>query len=334
MTLNTTTRFALLTLAIGAVACAPTSSHDDGSNAYEPSIEDEDTTGEPTDDATGDDDSQAGDDDDDDDDSQAAGDDDDSQPGDDDDSASDGVCPADLYEDNDEQNAAVQLTAGLYAGLTSCVDDEDWYGIEVPAGEQLSVALTFLDDEGDIDVTITDASGAFLAGSSSTTDDELAGPVDSDGGWMFVKVRLFADAGVVGGNDYDLELVVGAAPPPEVCPTDVFEENDEQALATSLPVGSHSALTVCAADADWYAVEVGAGQTVSAQALFPHAEGDVDLTLYDANEAWLASAVSVTDDEDLTWTATDAATVYLKVVLYGDAGTVVGNDYDLDVTAQ
>ena len=328
------TRFALLALSLGAVACAPTAgSHDDADDGAPPALGDDD---DDTDDDVpmGDDDDSAatGDDDDD----TNVGDDDDTKPGDDDDSTEvpDGVCPDDVYEDNDDQNGAVQLGAGLYAGLTSCTDDEDWYAIQVPVGEQLSVALTFLDDEGDIDVTVTDAGGAFLAGSSSTTDDELAGPVEGTGDWMFVKVRLFADEGSVAGNDYDLDLSVGAAPPPEVCPTDSFEENDAFAAAVPLTAATASTLTVCSADQDWYSIAVGAGQTLTVSALFPHAEGDVDITLYDATETWLASSVSVTDDEELSWTATDAATVTLKVALYNDNGTAVGNDYDLGISLQ
>ena len=334
--MHDTIRAALLLLALGALACQPTTSREVTHTAPPADSlgDDDDATNDATDDAAGDDDDSAslGDDDD----SATPGDDDDSTdpPGDDDDSVGDGVCPDDVFEDNDDQNAAVQLTAGLQAGLTSCVEDEDWFAIEVPAGDELTVALTFADDEGDIDVTITDPAGAWLGGSSSTTDDELAGPIASTGGWMFVKVRLFGDAGVVAGNDYDLELSVGAAPPPEVCPTDAFEENDDAASAIALPVGSHAALTVCGSDADWYSLEVAAGQTLTASALFPHAEGDVDITLYDASETWLASSVSVTDDEDLSWTATDATSVLLKVVLYNDNGTVVGNDYDLAVALQ
>ena len=338
MILSTTTRFALTILALGAVACAPTAGSNEDIDAI-PTLDDETGDADTQDDgAAGDDDDSAAEDDPvGDDDDSVPGDDDDSVPGDDDDDDSTpaGVCPDDVHEDNDEINAAVQLGAGLQAGLTSCTDDEDWFGVQVPAGEQLSVALTFLDDEGDIDVTVTDASGTWLAGSSSTTDDELAGPVASETGeWMFVKVRLFGDAGAVAGNDYDLELSVGAAPPPEVCPADAFEENDDQAAAVSLPTGSHAALVVCSEDTDWYALPVTAGQTVSASALFPHAEGDVDLALYDADAGWLASSTSVTDDEALTWAAADAGTVYLRVTLYSDSGAAIGNDYTLDVAVQ
>lgn len=327
----TLTRFALLLLALGAVACAPTSTpNDEAQDNAPPTLGDDDDSAPLGDDDDSAGDPTAGDDDD----SSPAGDDDDSQAGDDDDSVPTGVCPADTYEENDDQNSSVQLGSGLYTSLTSCTDDEDWYGIQVPAGEQLVVALTFLDDEGDIDVTVTDAGGAFLASGSSTTDDEVAGPIEGTGDWMFVKVRLYADVGAVAGNDYDLDLSVGAAPPPEVCPVDALEENDTSAAATSLPTGTQPALIVCSEDVDWYALSVPAGQTLTASALFPHTEGDVDITLYDESEAWLASSSSVTDDEELTWTATDAAPVLLKVVLFSDSGSTVGNDYDLGITLQ
>ncbi len=328
----TLTRFALLLLALSAIACAPSSSPpgDELESTPTPLSDDDDSA---TDQGDDDDDDSAplGDDDD----SAPLGDDDDSVPGgDDDDSAPTGSCPGDDYEENDDQNSATQLGSGLYTSLTSCTDDEDWYGVQVPAGEQLTVALTFLDEEGDIDVTVTDAGGAFLTGASSTTDDEIAGPVQGTGDWMFIKVRLYADSGTIAGNDYDLDLSVGAAPPPEVCPTDAFEENDTSSAATSLSAGAQPGLIVCSEDEDWYSLSVPAGQMLTASALFPHAEGDVDITLYDESDAWLASSSSTTDDEELTWTATDTSAVLLKVVLYSDNGSTVGNDYDLGITLQ
>ena len=72
-----------------------------------------------------------------------------------------------------------------------------------------------------------------------------------------------------------------------------------------------------------------AGQQASLQALFSHAEGDVDLRLFDPAGTQVATSLSTTDDENINYTATQSGTHVLQVELYRDAGSVPGNTYQL-----
>ena len=45
----------------------------------------------------------------------------------------------------------VAITAGTHSGLTACPSDNDYYNFTLAAGDELTVDLTFVDADGDID---------------------------------------------------------------------------------------------------------------------------------------------------------------------------------------
>jgi hypothetical protein len=297
-----------------------------------PPLDDDDSAGDDDDaadddDAVGDDDDAADDDDDDDDD--AAGDDDDAA--DDDDATPPLPCTDDANEDHDDQANALALSPGLLAAQTVCDGDEDWYSIAVPAGQMLTIDLTFLDEEGDIDLEILDANGDLLDDSVSGSDDESAATeaveVATD---VFVRVWLYGDGGQFGGNEYDIEATVDVPP---TCAVDAFEPNQTLADAEPLTAGSQAGLSVCEADEDdWFAIDLVTGQELTVDLGFVDDEGDIDLKLFDAAETQLQLSTSTDDNESITHTATFDGAHYVRVYLYADAGSVWGNTYDLTAT--
>jgi hypothetical protein len=274
------------------------------------------------DDDAGDDD--AGDDDAGDDD---AGDDDagDDDAGDDDVTVS---CEPDEFEDNDTQDAPAALTPGDYPGLTACAQDDDFYSFQVQDDEVVNVLVAFDHAVGDIDIALLTPGGVVLRNGNSITDDEVLVdvPVPSTDDYI-LRVRPIG-----GANEYDLEVDVGPAPPPDQCPSDPFEPNNGDGAGAALTAGSHGSLHVCEDDEDWYTLTLAADTTLTVDATFTDAEGDIELHLRDPGGQLRAVADSSSDNETLgPYTTTTSGDFQLRVYLNGDDGSVLGNSYSLDV---
>ena len=134
--------------------------------------------------------------------------------------------------------------------------------------------------------------------------------------------------------------------PAALCADDAFEENDTRATAVPLPsdlemsgladpeaagFGWGPPLHSCPGDDDWFSVPLVRGQNVQILVAFEHAEGDIDIYLLDPGGLGVASSLSVTDDEKITYTAPSSGEYALLVELLSDAGAVPGNDYVLGV---
>jgi len=145
--------------------------------------------------------------------------------GDDDDSVPTGPCNDDTYEPNNDLTTAAPVTPGNYTGLVSCLDDDDYYSISVGAGECLQANFTFVDDEGDIDVSIRDAEDAYLDGGGSSSDNESVAYVADTAATYYLYVKLFSDGGTAVGNTYDM-LINSATPPAETCTDGIDNDCD------------------------------------------------------------------------------------------------------------
>ena len=117
-------------------------------------------------------------------------------------------------------------------------------------------------------------------------------------------------------------------------PDDRFEDNDEFDTAATLNLDSQSQwndLIVNVGDADWYRFnlprEGKAGDEISID--FLHADGDVDMALYDADGNWVDGSGSVDDGETIFLDGLAAGDYYLDV--YGYAGA--SNDYSLSISS-
>lgn len=111
------------------------------------------------------------------------------------------------------------------------------------------------------------------------------------------------------------------------CADDGYENNDTLNNAAVLSDGNYADLAICgAAESDWYAVNVFAGQDFTATISFTHSAGDLDMEIWDGNTQ---VAVSDTTDnvETLSYTPSTSTTMYVRVYGYNNAE----NDYDLEV---
>lgn len=106
------------------------------------------------------------------------------------------------------------------------------------------------------------------------------------------------------------------------CEADRFEPNDQRATSTPIGAGLEDELTLCPFDQDWFAIASPAGATWDLAIRFAHAEGDLDLRVYDpllSTTLPVASSTTLTDDEAVTVTTPLTTTLYVRVNGYGGA---------------
>lgn len=230
-----------------------------------------------------------------------------------------GTCTDDGYEQDDTRGAATLVSDGSYS-LTVC--DDDWFAIQLSAGETIDASIFFSHGVGDLDLELVDSSGSVVDDSTSTSDSESVSATAS--GATTVYVRVYGYSGATGDYTLDIQTSGGTGG----CTADAYEPNDSLGDAADLGDGFYAGLTTCSGNDDYYAIDLTAGQSLDVDVLFSHALGDVDARLYDASGAELDRGTSTTDDEALSHTASSAETVFLRV--YGYDGAT--NDYDLDVT--
>jgi len=231
-------------------------------------------------------------------------------------------CADDGNEDNDDRANATLADFGDQTGLTICPSDDDWYTVDLAAGDGLTAGIFFDDAQGDLDLQIVDAMGNTLASSVSVVNNEEAtvGMVAAAGTY-YVRVYGFLGA----ANDYDLSLTL--IPGGTTCTDDRQEPNDSRVRARTISAGSQTGLIACPGDDDWFAVNLTDGQILEVNVLFSHAGGDIDLQVFDPNDARLGQSVSVTDNERVAVRAQMAGLYTIRVYGYGGAS----NNYTMNV---
>ncbi|MSP71323.1 MAG: hypothetical protein EXR76_03870 [Myxococcales bacterium] len=236
-------------------------------------------------------------------------------------------CDDDAFEDaasNGDARGATGVddgnTTGVqYGNLTICPNDEDWYEIDVRAGDGLEVDLAFVHGDGDIDVTLQklDANGAivYVDGSVGVTDTETVyerrAAVDTT---YYVRVYGFDDR----RNGYSMTVNVFTQ-----CTDDLEgagrEHNDGRGFSTSMPDAATGPRQICDHDEDWYTFDVGARENVRIDLLFADARGDIDLELYrDGDAAALSRSVGV-DDNEVIEAMLERGTYSVRVFGFGNA---------------
>jgi len=119
----------------------------------------------------------------------------------------------------------------------------------------------------------------------------------------------------------------------KLCLPDAVEPNDLYQSAPTVTAPGMMDLSLCPFELDWFAVEVQSGQTLTVTASFSHAEGDLDMRLYDPNYSTtipVEVAGSKDDNETIVWPVSVTGTYYVRVHGFDGASA----DYDLDVTVE
>jgi hypothetical protein len=204
-------------------------------------------------------------------------------------------CVEDGFEPDDALEDANGVGHGEYFA-TMCRDDFeelDYYRMELSAGDQVEITLEY--DHGRI--SPLDALPAVLYGPGGLDDfqdftirdgltdfDVMTGgsfrvTPDGAGDWY-----LAVGAGGAGRFvEYTLNVEILAAECEE--PDDVFEPNEDCAMAHELTLGDQVSGFVCGltGDVDWFSVDVEAGERLEIHMDYFHFDGDLDVEVYEAD---------------------------------------------------
>ena len=101
---------------------------------------------------------------------------------------------------------------------------------------------------------------------------------------------------------------------------DTQEPNDDCATARAVVPGTYSTLVVKRLDADWYALPIASGATLTMNMTFTHANGDIDVQLFTACGGAVAlERAANTNNESFTFlNSSTSNTVYMRVYLATD----------------
>jgi hypothetical protein len=108
----------------------------------------------------------------------------------------------DSFEPNDVTESAAVIQAGNYEALRICEGDEDWFALELQAGQTVSVLVSFSHASGDLDIQLLDVSQGNIDSGISVDDDESIEFTVSDAGTYYLKVYGYNNA----VNSYDLAV--------------------------------------------------------------------------------------------------------------------------------
>jgi hypothetical protein len=236
----------------------------------------------------------------------------------------------DVYEENDTLETAFDLSTNEAAWLSSLSGaarqrDQDWYRIEAAPGNLRIVSTCkFTHAEGDIDLALYNSGGQFAASSGVTDQEVIDCTVPAPGTYYLVAYNANRT------NAYDLWWVAQAS---STTPNDdAYETNNTLATSYDLRLNAGQWLASIAgpgiqADADWYRIETEtANEHIITTCTFVHAEGDIDIRLYDGYETLVAQSLGVTNEEVINFDALDAGSYYLQVNGYPASHS---NAYDL-----
>jgi len=162
-----------------------------------------------------------------------------------------GACSDDGLEENDTCSTAPPLTAGTYPNLQICSGDDDYYAVDLEAGETIRATITFLNFGGDLDMYLVGPGcRTRLRSSTSNLNFERIEYTTVAAATYTLQVFGFGQA----ENSYDLDLEV--LPPGAGCVDDNLEENDTCGRATLVTPDIYPNLQICRGDDDWFGVNV------------------------------------------------------------------------------
>jgi hypothetical protein len=235
------------------------------------------------------------------------------------------LCFDDASEQNDTQGTAWPVSLPYSdAGLRVCPNDDDWFEFPVSVGAEIYVDALFVDADGDVDIYLHRPDGTQVGASISTSDDESISHTATTSGDYAVRVYLYGGTPLA-GNAYTLEISTS-------CTDDAFEDNDTQPTASGVTLPfSQAGLRACPNDDDWFSFPVSAGDQIQVDAVFSHADGNVNVLLSRPDGVQVESSTSITDGESMTHTATMSGDYAVRVELWA-AIPLDGNFYALAIS--
>jgi hypothetical protein len=244
----------------------------------------------------------------------------------------DTTCP-DIYENNDVDPEAAELSLGTHDGLLICsVDDGggDWYKTQVGAGETITVTATFDNPEGNAFLRLYQASDRSNDVARGTASGDVYTATYTSARDQFIYYRIDTSSGVA-GDLYSVDVGITAA---ASCQDDRFDGNIDPTTAEALDApGLYMRMMVCDDEGDWYAVELTENQRFEAYINYDDSLADIDVEIYAASDTSTVLATGpvsaeVTPADDGNDTSTYTETYYVRVAS-ADPTVSVRLAYDL-----
>ncbi|MHA1672594.1 MAG: hypothetical protein ACTSYI_03115 [Promethearchaeota archaeon] len=167
----------------------------------------------------------------------------------------------DAYESNDNQGDAAEITAGTYSNLVLDDYDEDWFVIEVPADEMITVLVeaTNSSDYDEIQISIYNEYGSWI-------DDAYiyCYPEDQDNSTHVSTYSSTDEVYYIRLYPYniDLEMTYQMEISFETITPDSYEPNEDASDASQIGEGTYEDLTLLESDDDWFQLEISGDRAV------------------------------------------------------------------------
>ncbi len=226
------------------------------------------------------------------------------------------ACPEDTTGAASLAAATTVLTPDNYADLALCEGTEDWFQISASNGERVLAEFELNNAFGNMDVELTDGTGAVLASSANDGNRETIDFTVGATGTYYI--RVFSRNNVFIRNFYDMWLSIGGVDPAAPFCPDAYERNDIQESAAAVAFNGtqklYSDMIACGADMDWYSVSGLTTGMYDLKTFFDAGPGaDLNLSVLDNMGATIASATSTDNDESLVFSVSAGRTYFIGV---------------------
>lgn len=163
----------------------------------------------------------------------------------------DGECVSDSLEPNDTRDNPAAAPLGESVDLEICEDDEDFFFVDLEAGEELIAQIFFEGGSGDTDLDMElfgpEPNGPRVDRSQSVSSSETVSVVADSPGRYVIRVYGFSGA----ENPYTLQVFISE----QQCVEDPFEPNDRRFDAFFLEAGTPGLeAELCPADIDYFEI--------------------------------------------------------------------------------
>jgi len=232
------------------------------------------------------------------------------------------TCSNDQFETNNDSDHATLLDDGTYS-LSICDTedspvDEDWFGIAMKSGDTVTVVLSFIHNQGDIDCDLSlDGSEETIVATSNSTSNEERIQFTADEDWHYI-LAVYGVGDTTYSNPYEMTVTITEAPP--ACEDDTFEENDSIAAAKAI-LGTEtglSQLVLCSGDEDYFSINLKAGDSILASAT--PKSGSVGISLIGPDKTTVLDSTAQTTGSSIVMAEqATAGTYYLRLQSTGTA---------------
>ncbi len=148
-------------------------------------------------------------------------------------------CEEDIFERNDSESSAKEITSGIYNELSLCPGDVDYYSFKLNKGDRV-----------EINVPGNNIKAEFYESGMSGKNINIntKNNIDIAGSDTFF-LRIYSDS--QNTEKYSLEILIQSS---NSCTDDGYEENDNISNNAELPLNKEINLRLCPSDDDWFSV--------------------------------------------------------------------------------